>query len=120
MKMGRPSKMNDLTLQKLQDAFLMGCTDSEACLYAGIVPSTLYNYQAQNLDFMEQKETCKQNPFLKARKVILDALEGGDLSTAQKVLDRKDKLIAAPDDTDKVKDPAEYSDNDLMQIIANG
>ena len=73
-------------LQKLQDAYLMGCTDSEACLHANIVPSTLHEYQNANPEFIEQKETCRHNPILKARMVILDALNAGDLATAYKVL----------------------------------
>lgn len=68
----------------------MGCTDPEACLYAGIVPSTLYRYQESNPEYSERKETLKQNPVMKARGVILNALEEGDTLTAHKVIDRKE------------------------------
>ena len=118
MGIGRPRKIDDLTLHKLKEAFLMGCTDSEACVYAGIVPSTLYNYQSDNPDFLEQKETYKQNPFMKARKVVLDALEAGDIATAHKVLDRRDKMIIPQDET-LGKDPL-YLTNEELMIIANG
>ena len=89
-KGGRPSVMTAETIQKLEKAFLMGCPDKEACLYAEIAPSTLYAYQQENPEFTERKDTLKQNPFMKARGVILDALEDGDKFTAHKVIDRKE------------------------------
>jgi len=35
--------------------FLISGTDEEACLYAGIGMSTLYNYQKENPVFQERK-----------------------------------------------------------------
>ena len=119
MASGRPRKIDDLTLHKLKEAFLTGCTDSEACVYAGIVPSTLYNYQSDNPDFLERKETYKQNPFMKARKVVLDALEAGDIATAHKVLDRRDRMTI-PQDERFEKDSLYLTDEELMQIVAAG
>lgn len=82
--------MTESTIQKLEQAFLMGCTDQEACLYADIVPSTLYAYAQNNPEFSERKEVLKQNPVMKARGVILKALDESDIATAHKVLDRKE------------------------------
>ena len=90
MTIGRPTKMTPETMQKLEQGFLLGCTDLEACLYAGISPRTLYNYQEDNPDFVQRKEMLKSNPVMKARKVILDSLERGDVATANKVIDRKE------------------------------
>ena len=74
-KGGRPTVMTPDTLAKLKEAFLMGCTDSEACLYAGdIAPATLYNYQEKNPKFLELKEQWKQNPILEARGSVLKGL----------------------------------------------
>ena len=80
--------MTETTLQKLEQAFLMGCTDLEACLYADIAPSTLYAYQQGDDKFSERKAALKTNPVMKARNVILGALDDGDLQTAHKVIDR--------------------------------
>lgn len=85
---GRPTKMTDTTLQKLEKAFALGCSDSEACLYADIGTSTLYDYCEDNPDFSDRKRTLKLNPILKARKVVMDDLEKGDSSTAKWVLDK--------------------------------
>jgi len=82
--------MTEETVQKLEEAFLMGCPDIEACLYADISRQTLHNYQLANPEFVDRKERLKQNPFMKSRKVLLKALDDGDTYTAHKILDRKD------------------------------
>jgi len=100
---GRPTSITKDRLQKLEQAFLMGCTDVEACLYADVAPSTMYLYASNNPEFSERKETLKQNPVMKARGVILDLLEDGDSNTAHKVIDRKEgsKLALTGDVTVK-------------------
>jgi len=87
---GRPTVMTDMVIAKLEEAFLLGCTDTEACLAAGIVPSTMYRYIESNPEFSERKETLKLNPVYKARTLILKAIEEGDTASAHKVIDRKE------------------------------
>jgi len=72
---GRESVMTPETIAKLEQAFAMGCTDKEACIFADISPSTLYNYQNQTSEFLERKAMLKMSPILKARKTLLDNLE---------------------------------------------
>ena len=74
-QLGRPTIMTPETISRLREAFLMGCTDREACIYADISQSTLYLYQQENNEFSEQKNTWKINPVLKARKTIFDNLD---------------------------------------------
>jgi len=82
--------MTDLTLQKLKEAFAFGCTDEEACYYAEIGKSTLYNYQNDNPEFLEQKEALKQRPILLARQEVIKGLTGNP-ELALKFLERKKK-----------------------------
>jgi hypothetical protein len=84
---GRPTIMTDEVLKKLEEAFLIGCTDTEASLYADITPRTLYNYQKENPEFLQRKEQLKERPFLKARKTIVESL--GDPNHAFKFMERK-------------------------------
>lgn len=84
---GAPTVMVKETLQKLQKAFLMGCTDSEACLYADISMSTLYNYQNDHPEFLEKKDLWKDNPIMKARATVYNALDKPD--SAAWYLERK-------------------------------
>lgn len=87
--MARPTKITKDVLAKLEDAFRIGANDEEACLYAGIDPSTLYRYQDKNEAFCKQKVMWKRNPILKARHTIYENLD--DPSVAKWLLERRDK-----------------------------
>lgn len=89
-EVGRPTVMTKEVLEKLREAFLLGCTDLEACLYANIHAATLYNYQKETPGFLEEKERLKEAPILLARKSVVNALSlNPDLSL--KYLERKRK-----------------------------
>lgn len=90
MPAGRPTKMTDARIAKLEEAFLWGCSDAEACLVADIDKATLYRYQQENPEFCDRKENLKSNPVMLARKVTVDALNDNDRAMANKVLDRKE------------------------------
>jgi hypothetical protein len=87
---GRPEKITISILNKLEEAFLLGCTDEEACLSADISPRTLYKYQERNPEFIQRKELLKNNPVYKARKSVVESIEG-DPELALKFLERKKK-----------------------------
>lgn len=87
---GRPTKMTPATIKKLEEAFLMGCSDLEACLFADITHQTLYTYQGKHPEFLERKKVLKENPVMVARQSVLkDMREDGSL--ALKYLERKKK-----------------------------
>ena len=88
---GRPTVMTETTVGKLESAFSWGCTDIEACLYAGINPDTLYEYYKKNPKFSEHKERLKETPNLKARQVLNLAIQQKDKQAAQWWLERKKK-----------------------------
>lgn len=90
MGAGRPTKMTDITVKKLEEAFAMGCSDSEACLFADISKQTLYDYCKRVPTFTDRKELLKSNPILKAKKVLLGALDNGDEKIAQWYVDKKE------------------------------
>lgn len=86
-KGGRPTKMTAATLGKLREAFLWGASDAEACLVAKIHPDTLYAYQKEHPEFSEEKEACKLNPVLKARKTVFENLD--KVGTARWYLEKR-------------------------------
>lgn len=88
-KVGRPTVMTPDVLQKLNQAFAFGASDSEACFYADIAPSTLYEYCNANPEFSERKEALKLKPILKARETVVKALD--DPEHAKWYLSRKAK-----------------------------
>jgi hypothetical protein len=88
-KVGRPTSVTPETLAKLEQAFSLGCSDLEACIYADVSPSILYRFQEKNPEFRERKEMLKQKLVLKARTVVAEALKNKDENTAKWYLERK-------------------------------
>ncbi len=88
-KVGRPSVITAEVIRKLEEAFSLGCTDLEACLYADISKTALYEYQKDNSNFAERKEKLKEAPILLARKTIINSLNNP--LSAQWYLERKKK-----------------------------
>jgi len=93
-KGGRPTSMTPETLDLLRQAFLFGATDEEACAFAKIGKSTLYDYQNAHPEFSEQKDQWKEDPILKAKKTVVDSLD--DTKNAQWYLERKKKDEFSP------------------------
>ncbi len=92
---GHPTVMTEEVIQQLEAAFLLGCTDLEACLKAGISKSTLYNYQNEYPEFLERKELLKKNPTYRARVCVYQSLRL-DPELALKYLERKEKNEFSP------------------------
>lgn len=90
-KVGRPTVMTPEVVSKLEQAWAMGCSDIEACLFADISKQTLYDYQNKNPEFVDRKERLKESLVLKARTVIASALNQDDENTAKWYLERKKK-----------------------------
>ena len=84
-KGGRPTKMTEKVLKKLEHAFSIGASDEEACFYADITPKTLYNYQKKDPVFLQRKEALKLNPVLQSRQVLVKAIMG------ERIWDKKKK-----------------------------
>ena len=76
-KRGRPTKMTNDVIGKLEMAFSTGATDIEACIVADINPDTLYEY------------CLKKKPVLKAKQIVINYLNRNDIDTAKWYLERK-------------------------------
>lgn len=101
-------KMDDLTIKKLEEAFSFGASDREACFHAGISNQSLYNYQKENPEFVERKESLKETPILKARSVFVRGMDlpGKDgAEIAIKYLERKkrDEFSTKSENTGELK-----------------
>lgn len=86
---GRPTVMTTDTVNKLEQAFAIGCTDEEACVFADISRTTLYDYIKKNPEFADKKEALKKKPILKAKNTVVKNLDNPDM--ALKYLERKCK-----------------------------
>lgn len=88
---GRPSKITPETKARLIEAFSKGCSDLEACIFAGISKTALYDYQNSHPEFADQKAALKERPALHARMLVNKYIEQGDIDTAKWYLERKKK-----------------------------
>lgn len=87
---GRPPVLTPENISKLKQAFLWGAVDEEACSFAGIGKTAFYEYKSKNKDFAEEIDGWKQNPVLKAKKSVVEALEKNP-DLALRYLERKCK-----------------------------
>lgn len=92
-KRGRRTVMTKKVLDNLKEAFLLDCTDEEACAKAGIGTTTLYRYLKQNPEFRDKIQAWKQNMFLIARKSMARDIEtDGKLALAYMERKKKDEF----------------------------
>ena len=116
-KGGRPTVITPEIIAKLEQAFSLGCSDLEACIYADIGKTALYDYQEKNPEFTERKEMLKQKLVLKARVVVAEALKNKDENTAKWYLERKAR------DEFSVKNVTELEGGlkvSLVEFVKNG
>ena len=88
MEVTNPVKLDDLTVKKLEDAFKLGCSVSEACFSADISRQTYYNWIDSFPQMKERFDSLKENPIFLARKSVVDGLQGNP-ELALKFLERK-------------------------------
>lgn len=93
---GRPNKITQDILAKLEDAFMKGHSDEEACLIAEIDPSTLYRYCEKYPNFASKKEVLKKNVTLLARRNIYEKIKEGDVELSKWYLERRAKDEFSP------------------------
>lgn len=110
-------------LERLRHAFAIGCTDEEACAYAQIGKSTLYNYQNDNPEFVEEKEELKKKPVLKAKSVVVASLD--DVKNAQWYLERKAKdefsvkqEVKSDNTNTNINIPVDNPEQKLQEVLA--
>ncbi len=122
-KVGRPNIITPEIIAKLEEVFAIGGTDEEACFYADIGKSTLYNYQQEHPEFVERKEALKERPILKARQTIVKSLDEAD--NAKWYLERKRKHefanrqeLVGKDGKDLIPEPLSQEEKDkLLKLI---
>lgn len=103
---GRPSKLSDVVLRKLQWCFMLDCSVREACLKAGIPESTFrtrwrsgrkfkwtmnlfWDTEPRLITFKEFAESVRLYPLLSARKAIYERISENP-KVAMRVLERRD------------------------------
>jgi hypothetical protein len=99
-KVGRPLKINDECVNKLEQAFAIGASDTEACSFAGISRQTYYMYLKKNPEFLDRINQLKTRLPMKAKTELARLIQNGNEKAIFWYLDRTDKR-AEQDDTNK-------------------
>lgn len=119
-KRGRPTKMTPEVVTKLMAAFNMGYNDTEAVLYAGISRKTLYDWLCEKPDFRYKINLAKAQPTIKAKQVLITAINAGDVNAAKWWLERKasNEFNTKPVEGSDIPPELEEHLNSLRDIIA--
>ena len=72
---GRPTLMTPETIAKLEDAFMYGANDKEACFVAEISKSTFYDYCQANPEFVERIDALRDMTKMLAKRNIARAVK---------------------------------------------
>ena len=95
-KAGRPSVVDEHVLHKLENALCSGVSIDFACDYAGISKSTFFEHKALNEEFRFRMQRAEEWSTMKARQIILQAIDKGDVKAAMWWLERKSRMEFAP------------------------
>jgi len=87
-KGGRPTKLDPITVKKLEEVFAMDGSVKEACFYADISTKTYYEWLKKNPELGNRFDALRQKPVLIARQTIFKDLKD-DVTTAKWYVERK-------------------------------
>jgi len=68
-------KLDENTVRKLEEAFAIDASVSEACFFANISRDTYYRWVKENQELSDRFEALRNKPILKARKAVVDKLD---------------------------------------------
>jgi hypothetical protein len=89
-KVGRPTKLTNDTVTKLESIFKIGGTTEEACSYALISRETYYRWLDEDKDFMTKMESAKHYSDIVAKNIVVDSMhKDQNLDTAKWWLEKR-------------------------------
>lgn len=88
---GRPTVFTEEVVRKLEEAFMMDATDTEACAFAGIGRTAYYDELKRNEAFVNKMERAQQVPFMVAKKGLFNAMQKEDGHLILKWLERRQR-----------------------------
>ena len=97
-KVGRPPKLNENTVKKLEEIFRWWWSVTQACLYAGISRDVFYEWINKKDEFSDKKckdfinriELAKEYPNMACKRIILKEWMKWNWKAAAWWLERKD------------------------------
>jgi hypothetical protein len=92
---GRKTKLTKEVVKKLEEAFAIDATVTEACFYADISRETYYNWIEKHKELSDRFTALRNRPVLTARTTVVNAIKT-DPDLAMRYLERKKKGEFSP------------------------
>lgn len=89
--MGRPKSITKKVWEVLEDSFLMGLSDEQACLRANITKPTLYAYLGEHPELKDRREILKENIRMRAKINIVNEIKKGSIELSKYYLEKTDR-----------------------------
>ncbi len=96
---GRPSKIDEESIKKLEEMFKLDCTIAEACSYAWISHTTYHDWCNKDKEFSDRMERAKNYAFILSRKVLMKGIRDGNDKNALEFLKRRDRRYSDKNET---------------------
>jgi len=88
--MGRPTKLTEDTVKKLESVFNLDVTVTTACAYAGISRETYYSWLKENPEFSDRMAKAQEYARIAAGNVVMNAIvRDKDVATARWWLEKR-------------------------------
>ena len=116
---GRPTVVTPEVISKLEKAFAMGSSVTEACFYADISRQVYYQYINSHPELKDRVKRLQSNPVLRARNVIMTALSEGDVAIAKWYLERKRRIEFGPNPSFSIQQSVENTGNNTTTVNAH-
>ena len=88
---GRPTKLTEETVIKLESILKIGGTIEEACSYALISRETYYRWLKEDIGFMTKMEQAKHYSDIVAKNIVVDSMhKDRNLETAKWWLEKRE------------------------------
>lgn len=85
---GRPRKITDEVVQKLERSFQAGLSIDQACAANNIARSTFFDYLRKNEDFSHRIKALQIHPQIKAKYNIVNKINEGDINLSKWYLEK--------------------------------
>lgn len=90
-KVGRPTKMTDEAIRKIEEVAALDGSVAEMAYYAGVHVDTVYNYLKENKEFSVRIKALRERPILLARQTAVKKITES-YQNAMDYLKRKKRL----------------------------
>ena len=104
---GRPTVLTENVVQKLEEALRNGFSVLTACHLSGVSLSTYYDHYDQNKEFSGKMIIAKLWITEQAKKIVIQAINSNDLSTAKWLLERRTRDEFGQDKTQRINGDVE-------------